>query len=442
MSTGNPPKGSADWLAEQDGADNTTPPAKGTQAWTEQPPQPEPAPKGTEAWTEQHSGENAPAPTESKPTPQTDVAPPADKGIGVSPQNNADAVMGYDQQIAALQEAANKTKPETEEERKKRERREKSKKIIAAVGDGLMALSNLYFTTRGAPNMYDHKTMSQQTPLQAQLDKLKAEREANADKYLQYSLKIGDLQNDRAKTLREMEAEQERRKLAREKAQREQEAHGWLAALQPDKQREQAGKATKAEQEAVTAKAEADNAPDLYKAKVDTEKARGEAQRASATASRASARDHDASAEEHRTNARGRFQWWDEDGNVHYAKTQEEAITKARQHGTLDSEEVTNTTSTESDATNRGKPVYVKDKDGKPVVQTDKNGKPVVGKDGKPVYVKEKKTSSTTTSKRVFYPGIRKKPAANKPAPTPTPKPAAKPQPKANGGKWASGLTL
>lgn len=268
MSTGNPPKGSADWLAEQDGADNTTPPAKGTQAWTEQPPQPEPAPKGTEAWTEQHSGENAPAPTESKPTPQTDVAPPADKGLGVSPQNNADAVMGYDQQIAALQEAANKTKPETEEERKKRERREKSKKIIAAVGDGLMALSNLYFTTRGAPNMYDHKTMSQQTPLQAQLDKLKAEREANADKYLQYSLKIGDLQNDRAKTLREMEAEQERRKLAREKAQREQEAHGWLAALQPDKQREQAGKAAKAGQEAVTAKAEADNAPAYYQGKV------------------------------------------------------------------------------------------------------------------------------------------------------------------------------
>lgn len=333
MSTGNPPKGSADWLAEQDGAD-PTPPAKGTQVWAEQPPQPEPAPKGTEAWTEQHSGENAPAPTESKPTPQTDVAPPADKGLGVSPQNNADAVMGYDQQIAALQEAANKTKPETEEERKKRERREKSKKIIAAVGDGLMALSNLYFTTRGAPNMYDHKTMSQQTPLQAQLDKLKAEREANADKYLQYSLKLGDLQNDRAKTLREMEAEQERRKLAREKAQREQEEHGWLAALQPDKQREQAGKASKAEQEAVTAKAEADNAPDLYKAKVDTEKARGEAQRASATASRASARDHDASARAHDRSNSSEFSAWDENGREHKFRTKEAAEAYAKQHGT------------------------------------------------------------------------------------------------------------
>lgn len=298
MSTGNPPKGSADWLAEQDGAD-TTPPAKGTQAWAEQPPQPEPAPKGTEAWTEQHSGENAPAPTESKPTPQTDVAPPADKGLGVSPQNNADAVMGYDQQIAALQEAANKTKPETEEERKKRERREKSKKIIAAVGDGLMALSNLYFTTRGAPNMYDHKTMSQQTPLQAQLDKLKAEREDNADKYLQYSLKIGDLQNDRAKTLREMEAEQERRKLAREKAERENEAHGWLRALQPDKLREQKSKADKAASEATTAEEEAKNAPDMQAAKLDTEKARADNQRASAGAHRASATNSYASARAH-----------------------------------------------------------------------------------------------------------------------------------------------
>lgn len=414
MSTGNPPKGSAEWLDEQNGTD-TTPPAKGTQAMAEQPPQPDPAPKGTQAWTEQNSGENAPV-TESKPTPQSDVAPAADKQVGVSPQNNADAVMGYDQQIATLQEASNKYKPETEEERKKRERREKSKKIIAAVGDGLMALSNLYFTTRGAPNMYDHKTMSQQTPLQAQLEKMRAEREANADKYLQYSLKIGDLQNDRAKTLREMEAEQEKRKLAREKAQREQEEHGWLAALQPDKLKEQKGKAKTAEQKAITAKAEADNAPDLYKEKVNTEKNRGKAAAASAEASHASAVNSYASANEHNTNARGRYQWWDENGNMHYAKTQEEAVMKARQHGTLDSVTVDTTDSTDSDVVRRGK---------------------VTG---------EKKNTKKTTSKKVFYPGIRKKPAATKPAAQPTPKPAPKPQQKPSGGKqggnWASGLTF
>ena len=399
----------SNWTEEQQeqyeqGNDGGYTPPKGSLDWAEQPVQPEPAPKGTEAWTEQNSGGNAPDPSESKEPPKTDVAPPADKPAGVSPHNDT---MGYDQQIAALQEAANRVKPETEEERKKRERREKSAKIVSAVSDGLQALSNLFFTTRGAPNMYDHKEASQLTPLQEKLEKLKAERQANADKYLQYSLKIGDAQNERAKTLREMEAQQERAKLAREKAQREQEEHRWLAALQPDKQREQAGKATKAEQEAVTAKAEADNAPDLYKAKVDTEKARGEAQRASAASSRAAATDHYASANEHKTNTRGRFQWWDENGNMHYAKTENEAITKARQHGTLDSVTVNTTDSTDSDVLRRGK-------------------------------VTGKKKTKKTTSKKVFYPGIRKKPAATKPQA----KPAAKPSGGKQGGNWASGLTI
>ena len=368
MSTGNPPKGSADWLAEQQG-EETTSPVKGTQAWADAAPEPEPAPKGSQEWVEQ----NTPEPTESKPTPQTDVAPVADKQVGVSPQNNADAVMGYDTQIATLQDLANKSKPETEEERKKRERKEKSKKIIAAVGDGLMALSNLYFTTKGAPNMYNHQTMSQQTPLQKRLEEAKKEREANADKYLQYSLKIGDLQNDKAKTLREMEAQQEARKLAREKAQREQEQHGWLAALQPDKQREQAGKATKVEQEAITAEAEAKTAPELYAAKVETEKARGVAQKASATNSYASAAAHN------RSNV-NEFSAWDENGKEHHFRTKDAAVAYAKQHGTFEETDDTSTRTTESDVTNRGK--VVKDAKGKPV----------------------RKSSTVTTTKQGGYP--------------------------------------
>ena len=345
-----PPKGSADWVAEQDGGDNaaTSAAPKGTLDWASQePPAPEPA-KGTQEWAEQNAGNG-----ESKPTPATDTAQKADDPAGVSAHNdaaasggNANAVMGYDQQIATLTEAANKLKPETEEERKKRERKERSKQIIAAVGDGLMALSNLYFTTKGAPNMYNHETMSQQKPLQDKLDKLKKEREANADKYLQYSLKIGDLNNDRAKTLREMEEQQERMKLAREKAQREQEAHGWLAALQPDKQREQAGKATKAEQEGITATEEAKNAPAMQKAKLETEKARGEAARASATASRASARNSDAAAREHDRGNRNEFSAWDENGREHTFRTKEAAEAYAKQHGTFqETEETTNSES-------------------------------------------------------------------------------------------------
>lgn len=352
----------SNWTEEQQeqyeqGNDGGYTPPKGSLDWAEQPVQPEPAPKGTEAWTEQNSGGNAPEPSESKEPPKTDVAPPADKPAGVSPHNDT---MGYDQQIAALQEAANRVKPETEEERKKRERREKSAKIVSAVSDGLQALSNLFFTTRGAPNMYDHKEASQLTPLHEKLEKLKAERQANADKYLQYSLKIGDAQNERAKTLREMEAEQEKQKLAREKAQREQEEHGWLAALQPDKQREQAGKATKAEQEAVTAKAEADNAPDLYKAKVDTEKARGEAQRASAASSRAAATDHYASARAHDRSNNDEFSAWDENGREHKFRTAAAAEAFAKQHGTFEETDVTSTSTTDSETNGKSTTTYKK----------------------------------------------------------------------------------
>lgn len=342
----------SNWTEEQQeqyeqGNDGGYTPPKGSLDWAEQPAQPEPAPKGTEAWTEQNSGGNAPVPSESKEPPKTDVAPHND-------------TMGYDQQIAVLQEAANRVKPETEEERKKRERREKSAKIVSAVSDGLQALSNLFFTTRGAPNMYDHKEASQLTPLQEKLEKLKAERQANADKYLQYSLKIGDAQNERAKTLREMEAQQERAKLAREKAQREQEEHGWLAALQPDKQREQAGKATKAEQEAVTAEAEADNAPDLYKAKVDTEKARGEAQRASAASSRAAATDHYASARAHDRSNNDEFSAWDENGREHKFRTAAAAEAFAKQHGTFEETDVTSTSTTDNETYGKSTTTYKK----------------------------------------------------------------------------------
>lgn len=352
----------SNWTEEQQeqyekGNDGGYTPPKGSLDWAEQPTQPEPAPKGTEAWTEQNSGGNAPEPSESKEPPKTDVAPPADKPAGVSPHNDT---MGYDQQIAVLQEAANRVKPETEEERKKRERREKSAKIVSAISDGLQALSNLFFTTRGAPNMYDHKEASQLTPLQEKLEKLKAERQANADKYLQYSLKIGDAQNERAKTLREMEAQQERAKLAREKAQREQEEHRWLAALQPDKQREQAGKATKAEQEAVTAKAEADNAPDLYKAKVDTEKARGEAQRASAASSRAAATDHYASARAHDRSNNNEFSAWDENGREYKFRTAAAAEAFAKQHGTFEETDVTSTSTTDSETNGKSTTTYKK----------------------------------------------------------------------------------
>ncbi|MBO5054295.1 MAG: hypothetical protein J6C44_08715 [Muribaculaceae bacterium] len=282
---------------------------------------------------------------EDAPSASTDVEqdPPADDSPKLTPeeQAKADAVAGTDSQIKTIQDwmDAEGNRPETEEQRKKRERREKSKKIIAAVSDGISALSNLFFTSQYAPNMYNHDKGSMMKPVNDRIEKLKAEREKNADKYLQFSLKLGDLQNERAKTLRELEAQQERQKLAREKAQREAEQHGWLALLQPDRQREQKGKADRAEQEAITAQAEAEAAPEMQRAKLATEKARKGSLDASAANSRASAAAHN------RSNV-SEFSAWDEHGHEHKFRTKDAAEAYAKQHGTWQEVDETETTDT------------------------------------------------------------------------------------------------
>lgn len=345
-----PPKGSLDW-AEQNSGGNapglkpTANPAPGTQEAYEQAQATSTTTNPTSTAVISTTENRQDAPAASTDTEQETPA------VSPEQQQRVDATAGTDRQIKTIQDwmDSEEHRPETPEERKKRERREKSKKIIAAVSDGISALSNLFFTTQYAPNMYNHEKGSMMKPVNDRIEKLKAEREKNADKYLQFSLKLGDLENERAKTLRELEAQQERQKLAREKAQREAEQHGWLALLQPDKQREQKGKADRAEQEAITAQAEAEAAPELQQAKLATERARKGSLDASAANSRASAAAHGRSNQ-------NEFSAWDEHGNEHKFRTKEAADAYAKQHGTYQEEDETETTNTETRRTPESKP--------------------------------------------------------------------------------------
>ena len=343
-----PPRGSADWAAQNSG-DNAP----------ELTPTPNPAPGTLEAYEAQQTVTPPTGGASTTPTPP----PPADSpaastdtehqtpALSPEQQQRVDATAGTDRQIKTIQDwiDSEENRPETPEQRKKRERREKSKRIIAAVSDGISALSNLFFTTQYAPNMYNHEKGSMTTAEGKRLDQLKAEREKKRDQYLNFSLKLGDLENQRAATLRELEAQQERQKLAREKAQREAEAHGWLAALQPDKRREQKGKADRAEQEAITAQAEAEAAPELQQAKLATERARKGSLDASAANSRASAAAHGRSNQ-------NEFSAWDEHGNERKFRTREAAEAYAKQHGTWKEEDETETTTTETRRTPESKP--------------------------------------------------------------------------------------
>lgn len=77
----------------------------------------------------------------------------------------------------------NPYQPPTQEELEKERKKEKREKMFAAIGDTISALSNLYFTTQYAPNMYKHEN-SQSEKVKSKWDKLRADRDTQMNAYI------------------------------------------------------------------------------------------------------------------------------------------------------------------------------------------------------------------------------------------------------------------
>lgn len=273
-------------------------------------------------------------------------------------------------------------KPPTAEELENARKKEKRDKVFAAIGDGIAALSNLYFTTKGAPNAFDPRN-SLSAKARERWDKLNKEREENARYYMQEAMKAQALDDDRddkdRSYMSKLQNDYRNYLLKLSANNRAAELHDLDKQLRQGKINEQTYKAKKAEVEAKYAE--------------DNQKSVIAKNKAAAKASNASANNSNAQAAEHRRNVNSGYAWYEKDGTRHIAKTKDEAVYNARQHGTLDSVETISTDTTESDVVHRGKVV--------------KN---------------QKKTVTTKKHKDVYYPGIRQKPAAK-----PQAKPAAKP---------------
>ena len=160
---GHAPKGSQEW-AEQNSGEN----AGGSGGST--------SPKGSQEWAEQNSGENAPV--SSSPTAPTQPGAKSKPSSGAGAPASGGGGGGYEELFKKL----NPYTPPTAEELEKERKREKRAQIFAAIGDGITALSNLFFTTQYAPNMYDGKnTIS--TANKVRYDKLVKDREEKNTAY-------------------------------------------------------------------------------------------------------------------------------------------------------------------------------------------------------------------------------------------------------------------
>lgn len=189
-------------------------------------------------------------PFEAPGVAQVKMPTPAVTGAGAQP--NSAAQSGPTSYVEML-EKLNPHKVLTPEEREQQMKREKRDKTFAAIGDGISALANLYYTTQGAPNSYNpQNTMSGKT--RAMWDKINKERDDNYKSYLNFYMQAAKADRDAANTERSwqntlamqkqaqenadrnFEAQEEHRKWQREEAERQ------ANERKADKEREQKNK--------------------------------------------------------------------------------------------------------------------------------------------------------------------------------------------------------
>ena len=193
--------------------------------------------------------------------------------------------MSYEDMFKKL----NPYQPPTEQELEKERKKQRREQIFAAIGDGISALSNLFFTTQYAPNMYSGRnTASQRT--RERWDKLAAERNANMTAYINGLMRTRQADDEYNANERAWERQlgldkikQERDKAADARAEakekRDAEMHDLNKQLMDNK-------ITQAEYDAKKAEVEAKYAPQLEESKIGRN-------RAAAGASRARARYYD-----------------------------------------------------------------------------------------------------------------------------------------------------
>lgn len=97
-----------------------------------------------------------------------------------------------------------KLAPQTsDEDKKKQMRRERRKAIVSALGDGLSALSNLYFTTKGAPDQGLKPGMTDSA--KKRMDDLRAQWQKEKDKYQDLMLKGLEMDREQGNWLKSYE---------------------------------------------------------------------------------------------------------------------------------------------------------------------------------------------------------------------------------------------
>ena len=257
----------------------------------------------------------------------------------VTQQMRDEATKGYDVALKHYYDWLEKHPEETEEQRKKREKKERSRKIMSAIGDGLSAIANVYFTSQYAPDMYDPQNSSLKA-VNDRIEKLKLDREKEAEQRRAYIERTAKGEAERARTVRELEAQMEARKIAAQKAQQEAEKHAAEKRLWPYKEQKAKGEADRAASLANVASVKESYAPQMAEEELRGKQALTKERNSAAYANHARGVAYNRS---HQLP----YSAWDENGKEYNFEKKDAAEMFAKQHGTWKEEDIETSTTTE-----------------------------------------------------------------------------------------------
>lgn len=208
----------------------TPPPTLPTQE-VQKPPQPMPTPQYNESDRRNQANlaaQTTTAPTDNetmilqfdkdhKPTlVKTDVATPkiTPKTTDTAPSTTTPSTEG--EEYHTYKYILAKLAPQTsDEDKRKQMRRERRKAIVSALGDGLSALSNLYFTTKGAPDQGLKPGLTDAA--KKRMDDLRTQWKKEKDKYQDLMLKGLEMDREQGNWLKSYELQKNADKRAEEK---------------------------------------------------------------------------------------------------------------------------------------------------------------------------------------------------------------------------------
>lgn len=229
---------------------------------------------------------------------------------------------GYEDIIPYLEEKIKEYQPKTKEELEKEHRKQRTEGIISGISDAVQSLSNLVFTTKYAPNMYNAKD-GMSAKARERFDKAKAEREAADDRWFNYALSLAKLKGDATQgervwnhTLAREKVQDQRNDAADARAQAKADRDAAMAQLRMELM---LGKISQQEASAEAERIEANYAEAYWQSRINKNNYRPPIR----TGSRYSG-----------STKPGEYPWYDKDGNKHYAHSYEAARQNALDHGT------------------------------------------------------------------------------------------------------------